>query len=57
MNNQFTSLRLYEKGLNEITNEATKTNLAKHLLKTTVAQMMDAILSYVAEENMIKVSL
>merc|ERR1719285_111607 len=54
VNNQFTSLRLYEKGLNEITNEATKTNLAKHLLKTTVVQMMDAILSYVAEENMIK---
>ena len=56
VNSLYTSFRLYEKGLKEIKNDANKENLAKHLLKTTASQILDSILLYVAEENMIKVN-
>ena len=56
VNSLYTSLRLYEKGLKEIKNDANKDNLSKHLLKTSASQILDSIVLYVAEDNMIKVS-
>ena len=55
VNNEYTSLRLYERGLAEIKNETASGNLAKHLLKTTGSKIVDDVLLYVAEENMLKV--
>ena len=56
VNSQYTSFRLHVKGLHEIKNEANQENLAKHLLKTSAIPLMNEILLYIAEENMIKVS-
>jgi len=51
----YTKLRLGEKAVSEFTVEDHKVALSKHLLKTIGSEVLEEILLYVAEDNMIKV--
>jgi len=55
MNSIFTMIRLGEKGINEFSSEENQSGLARYLLKTSGTEMVNEMLLFVAEENMIKV--